>query len=150
RLRRLFRVKLEVFHLDHRLREGSSDDASYVKRLAQRHHIPFHLRAADGAPSRGASVEAWARKQRLIAEGDVAREIGAERIAEGHTLDDQAETLLIALIRGGSLEALGGIAPVLGRKVQPLLEVTRSEVMAACRSLGLRPRRDPTNDDTRL
>jgi tRNA(Ile)-lysidine synthase len=150
RLRRLFRVKLEVFHLDHRLRGDSPGDATYVKRLAQRHELPFHLREADSSPPRGSSVEAWARTQRMLAGADVASEIGAERIAEGHTLDDQAETLLIALVRGGSLEALGGIAPVLGPEVQPLLDVTRSEVTAACRSLGLRPRRDPTNSDKRL
>ena len=71
-------------------------------------------------------------------------------IAEGHTMDDQAETVLIALVRGGGLEALAGIAPVVGREIQPLLDVTRTEVESACRSLRLRPRTDPTNADTRL
>jgi tRNA(Ile)-lysidine synthase len=150
RLRRLFRVRLEVFHLDHRLRDGSAADAAYVRNLAARHRLPFHLGLASGAPLRGESVEAWARAQRMQASVDVAREAGAERIAEGHTLDDQAETLLIALVRGGGLEALGGIEPVLGREVQPMIDVTRTEVEAACRSLGLRPRRDPTNADRRL
>jgi tRNA(Ile)-lysidine synthase len=150
RLRRLFRVRLEIFHLDHRLRDGSAADAGYVRRLAARHRVPFHLAVAHGAPSRGESVEAWARSQRMHASGRVAHETGAERIAEGHTLDDQAETLLIALVRGGGLEALGGIAPVLGREVQPMIDVTRVEVEAACRSLGLRPRQDPTNADRRL
>jgi tRNA(Ile)-lysidine synthase len=150
RLRRLFRVKLEVFHLDHQLRAGSAADATYVSRLAARHRVPFHLRRAEGSPGKGASIEAWARAQRLRALSDVARETGSARIAEGHTLDDQAETLLIALVRGGGLEALAGIAPVLGSEIQPLLDVTRPEVEAACRSLGLRPRRDPTNADTRL
>jgi tRNA(Ile)-lysidine synthase len=150
RLRRLFRVRLEIFHLDHRLRDGSAADAGYVRRLAARHRVPFHLAVAHGAPPRGESVEAWARSQRMHASGRVAHETGAERIAEGHTLDDQAETLLIALVRGGGLEALGGIAPVLGREVQPMIDVMRVEVEAACRSLGLRPRRDPTNADRRL
>ena len=150
RSRRLFRVKLEVFHLDHRLRAGSAADAAYVSRLAARHRLPFHVRRAEGAPGKGASIEAWARAQRMRALGEVARETGSARIAEGHTLDDQAETLLIALVRGGGLEALSGIAPVLGSEVQPLIDVTRLEVEAACRSLGLRPRRDPSNADKRL
>lgn len=150
RLRRLFKIKVEVFHLDHRLREGSAAEAAYVSRLAARHRLPFHGRAASGSPGRGESVEAWARTQRMVASSAVAHEIGAERIAEGHTTDDQAETLLIALVRGGGLEALTGIAPVLGREVQPLLGVTRNEVHAFCRSLGLRPKIDPTNADTRL
>jgi tRNA(Ile)-lysidine synthase len=150
RLRRLFRIKLEVFHLDHRLRDGSQADAAYVERLAARHGLRFHLRLAEGAPAKGESVEAWARSQRSQALGAVMRESGAARVAEGHTMNDQAETLVIALVRGGGLEALSGISPVLGNEVQPLIDVTRDEVEAACRSLGLRPRLDPTNMDKRL
>jgi tRNA(Ile)-lysidine synthase len=88
--------------------------------------------------------------ERIRHAAELCRETGAERIAEGHTLDDQAETVLIALIRGGGLEALSAIEPVLGREVQPLIDATRSEVEAFCRALHLRPRRDPTNLDTRL
>ncbi|MEA2580133.1 MAG: tRNA(Ile)-lysidine synthase [Actinomycetota bacterium] len=150
RLRRLFKMRLEIFHLDHRLRDGSSADADYVERLAARHGLPYHLRVATERPARGVSVEAWARDQRMAASEEVADRIGAERIAEGHTMDDQAETVLIALVRGGGLEALAGIAPMVGRDIQPLLDVTRAEVEGACRSLRLRPRTDPTNADTRL
>lgn len=149
-LRRLFKLRLEVFHLDHRLRSGSASDAAYVRQLAARLGVPFHLRLAGSAPSKGESIEAWARTERLRHAAELCRETGAERIAEGHTLDDQAETVLIALIRGGGLEALAAIEPVLGREVQPLIDVTRSEVEAFCRALHLRPRRDPTNLDTRL
>jgi tRNA(Ile)-lysidine synthase len=149
-LRRLLRVKLAVFHLDHRLRPGSARDAEYVRRLAERLRLPFHLRVAGSAPAKGGSIEAWARAMRMRHAAEVALEIGAERIAEGHTLDDQAETLLIALVRGGGLDALGGIAPVLGREVQPMIDVTRGEVEAFCRALHLRPREDETNRDTRL
>ena len=112
-----------------------------------------HLRTVDRPwpkPEKGESVEAWARAVRLFYGLDVRREVGAERIAEGHTLDDQAETLLIALVRGGGLEALGGIAPILGPEVQPLIDVRHDDVEAFCRALRLRPRRDPTNRDTKL
>jgi tRNA(Ile)-lysidine synthase TilS/MesJ len=81
RLRRLFRIKIEIFHLDHRLRADSAADAAYVKRLAARHRLPIHLAIADGAPSKGESVEAWGRAQRMRAAGEAAREAGAERIA---------------------------------------------------------------------
>jgi tRNA(Ile)-lysidine synthase len=155
RLRRLFRVGLEVFHFDHRLRDGSAADAAYVRRLASRHRLPFHLRAADDAPSPGGSVEAWATVRRMNAADDVRREIGAEVMAEGHTLDDQAETVLLNLLRGTGLDGLAGIWPGEGERpgsalVQPLLDVTREEVEAFCRALGLRPRRDPMNDDLHL
>jgi tRNA(Ile)-lysidine synthetase-like protein len=155
RLRRLLRVRLEVFHFDHRLRPGSSGDAAYVRRLAARHRLPFHLRVADDEPSAGGSVEAWATGRRGEAAATVRREIGVSTVAEGHTLDDQAETVLLNLVRGTGLDGLAGIWPKLGDRpgsstVQPLLDVTREETEAFCRSLGLRPRRDPMNEDTRL
>jgi tRNA(Ile)-lysidine synthase len=155
RLRRLFRVHLEVFHFDHRLRPGSSDDAAYVRRLAARKALPFHLRGADDAPAAGESIEAWATVRRGNAAADVRREIGAPIMAEGHTLDDQAETVLLNLLRGAGLDGLAGIWPGDGERpgsaiVQPLLDVTRAEVEAFCRALHLRPRMDPMNEDRRL
>lgn len=150
RLRRLFKIRLEVFHLDHRLREGSGADAAYVRRLAERHKLTAHLRDVASRPAKGESVEAWARERRMVAMGEVAREVGAARIAIGHTMDDQAETVLMALITGSGLRGLGGIAPVLGPWVNPLIDVTREEVEASCRALHLRPRQDPSNRDTRF
>ncbi len=150
RLRRLFRYRLEIFHFDHALRAGSDADAGYVRRLAARLDLPFHLRIARSAPPRGASVEAWARDQRTVASAEVASDIDAGRIAIGHTLDDQAETVLMNLITGSGLRGLAGISPVAGPFVNPLLDVTRAEVEAFCRSLGLRPRQDVSNQDTRF
>jgi tRNA(Ile)-lysidine synthase len=150
-LRRLFRMRIAVFHFDHRLRGDSAADAAYVRRLSERLGVPFHVRAAEGAPAKGESVEAWATGQRGNAGNDVRREIGAEHTAEGHTLDDQAETVLLNLVRGTGIEGLAGIEPggPLDRVIQPLLEVTRDDVEAFCRALHLRPRRDPMNEDRR-
>ena len=155
RLRRLLGVRLEVFHFDHRLRADSSADAVYVRRLASRHRLPYHLRVAEDEPAAGESVEAWATDRRGNAANEVRREVGASIVAEGHTLDDQAETVLLNLVRGTGLDGLAGIWPKLGDRpgsspVQPLLDVTRAEVESFCRSLGLRPRRDPMNEDLRL
>ena len=154
-LRRLFKIRLEVFHFDHRLRKDSGKDADYVSRLAERLKLPFHIRVAEDRPAKGISVEAWATVARMNAANDVRRAIGAALVAEGHTLDDQAETVLLNIIRGGGLEAVSGIWPggtkhghtALG---QPLIDVDRDEVEAFCRALRLRPRADPTNADTRL
>jgi len=150
RLRRLFRIRIEVFHLDHGLRRGSEKDAAYVRRLAQRHRLPFHLEHAEQAPADGASIELWARDQRALAAGRVAQEIGATRYADGHTMDDQAESVLMGLVLGWGPEGMQGIAPVNGILVRPLIAVPRADVEAFCRALNLRPRHDPTNDDTRL
>jgi tRNA(Ile)-lysidine synthase len=159
RLRRLFRYRLEVFHFDHALREDSARDAAYVRRIAERHRVPFHLRTARSRPAGGTSVEAWATLERGDAGDHLAGEIGAAVVAEGHTLDDQAETVLLNIIRGTGLDGVAGIVPA-GRsasrgggrslvRVQPLIEVERAEVEAFCRALGLRPRKDPMNQDTR-
>jgi tRNA(Ile)-lysidine synthase len=153
-LRRLFKIRLEVFHFDHRLRKDSAKDAEYVRRLAERLKLPFHARGADDTPGKGVSVEAWATVARMNAANDVRKSIGARMWAEGHTLNDQAETILLNLIRGGGLEAITGIWPGGAHEgstiVQPLIDVERDEIVVFCRALHLRPRRDPTNEDTRL
>jgi tRNA(Ile)-lysidine synthase len=151
KLRRLFKIELEVFHFDHRLRPDSAKDAQYVRRLAAKLKLPFHLRAAEGRPAKGESVEAWARVERWNAANVIRREQGFNSVALGHTLDDQGETLLIAMLRGGGLQFVSGMAAKEGHyRVRPLLDVRRSEVEAFTRAVGLRPRVDPTNRDTRL
>jgi tRNA(Ile)-lysidine synthase len=148
RTRRLLRIRsLVAFHFDHRLRPGSAVDARYAKRQADGLAVPFVLREATSRPSKGESTEAWARFARYGAMAEVREEIGAQVAAVGHTADDQAETVLLALIRGGGIDALAGMRPLGDGVARPLLEVTREETVAFCRSLGLRPRRDPMNDD---
>jgi tRNA(Ile)-lysidine synthase len=149
RLRRLLRIQVTCFHFDHRLRHGSEADAAYVRRQAARLGVPFVLRTADSRPLKGSSVEAWARTVRYEALMAVAEERGAEA-AVGHTADDQAETVLLALVRGGGLEAVAGMRAVNRPIVRPLLDVTRDETAAFCRAMHLRPREDPMNRDRRF
>ena len=150
-LRRLFKIRLAVFHFDHELRPDSAKDAVYVRDLAERLKLPSHLRTAESRPKKGVSVEAWATVARMNAANDVRRETGGSVTAEGHTLDDQAETVLLNLIRGSGLEGIAGIDP--GHRshalVQPLFDVERADVEAFCRALHLRPRHDPMNEDRR-
>lgn len=156
RVRRLFRIRLAVFHFDHRLRKGSDEDAAYVQRQAERLGLAFHLREAEDRPEPGQSVEAWARLARYAALTSVAAEVPADLAAVGHTLDDRAETVLMGLVRGGGIEAVAGMPPSgtlppLGiPAVRPLIETTREEVVAFCRALRLRPREDPTNRERRF
>ena len=149
RLRRLFRIRLAVLHVDHGLRAGSDADARYVERLAARLGLRFDEVVVAGRPARGDSVEAWGREQRRTSALAVAHEMGASRIATGHTLDDQAETVLMRALSGAGAAGVAGIPPILGPWVRPLLDVRREETEAFCRSLGLRPRMDPTNRDPR-
>jgi tRNA(Ile)-lysidine synthase len=146
-LRRLLRIRLQVFHFDHRLRRDSREDAVYVERVSSRLGLPFHLIEADAAPPRGASREAWAHDRRRIAAAYLARDLDASRIATAHTRDDQAETVLLRALLGSGLQGVAGIDPHAGPFVRPLIDVSRDEVEAFCRALHLRPRRDPTNRD---
>ena len=140
-LRRLFKIEPEVFHFDHKLRPDSAKDAQYVKRMAAKLELPLHLRIVESQPEKGESVEAWARGARYSAAFEVLAETGGASVATGHTLDDQVETVLIGLIRGGGLERLAGIAqssliakPLLGAATEAAtrFDQPRHEVSAQC------------------
>ena len=148
-LRRLFKIELEVFHFDHKLRPESAKDAQYVKRQAAKLNVPAKVIEAVSKPPKGASIEDWARRARFNAMAEIQHTEGFRRTAFGHTLDDQAETILLGLLRGaGGL--LTGIVPASRFLLHPLIDVRRSETHAFCRALGLRPRIDPTNRDRRF
>jgi hypothetical protein len=90
--------------------------------------------------------EAAARRARYAALEAAARETGAAAVLLGHTLDDQAETVLLGLARGSGPRSLAGMAPVRGPFRRPLLGLRRADTLAACAALGLEPWHDPTND----
>ncbi len=90
--------------------------------------------------------EAAAREARYAALDAAARRTGAAAVLLGHTLDDQAETVLLALARGSGARSLAGIPPRRGVFRRPLLGLRRADTDAACRALGLVPWQDPTNE----
>ena len=149
-------------HLDHGLRgEASAKDAEFVAETFARLDIPLSLETADVPAFRTEhrlSVEEAARKVRYEFLARVATERQADAIALGHTADDQAETVLMHVIRGSGLSGLRGMEgvsrghsntgnPVL---VRPLLGVTREETVDYCRELKLEPRHDESNLSTEL
>jgi tRNA(Ile)-lysidine synthase len=93
--------------------------------------------------------EAAAREARYAALSRTAGELGAAAIMLGHTLDDQAETVLLGLARGSGARSLAGMAVRHGRYLRPLLGVRRATTRAACAALGLQPWDDPHNTDPR-
>jgi tRNA(Ile)-lysidine synthase len=142
------RLTLHVAHFDHRLRDGSSADAAYVARAAAALDLEATVRAASSNdPVPGLSPEEVARERRYAFLEEVADAAGATAIATGHTLDDQAETVLMRAIAGSGVRGLGGIPAVRGRIIRPLIDARRADARAFCKALRLRPRRDPTNDD---
>ena len=142
---------LAVAHLNHGLRNRESDaDEAFAAELARRSGLPFHSRRLPKGHLSGTGVglEAAARRVRYGFLEETARGIGAVRVAVGHTRDDQAETLLLRLLRGSGPRGLAGIYPIVeGLFIRPLLDITRQEVAAYLEDRGLPCRTDTTNRD---
>jgi tRNA(Ile)-lysidine synthase len=135
-----------VLSVDHGLQEGSAGRAREVARLGGRLGLdPAEVLTVtvggEGGP------EAAARTARYEALTEAADRLGALVVLLGHTLDDQAETVLLRLARGSGTRSLAGMPGAFGVYRRPLLKITRSTTRAACEALGLRPWEDPHNDD---
>lgn len=147
---------LTVLHLDHGWRgEQSAEDARFVAQLAERYGFPCIAgQAADYAaaiPAGSSNLEQAGREARRAFFAAQRAALALDRIATGHTLDDQAETVLFRVLRGTGPGGLAGILPVTAEGiVRPLLTVGRPEVSAWLASRGLAWREDPTNADTRF
>jgi tRNA(Ile)-lysidine synthase len=129
-------------HVDHGLRPGSERDADHCAGLCARLGIPFVRRRVEVA--RG-NVQAQARKARYAALRQAAAAAGAAAIATGHTRSDQAETVILRLLRGSGARGLSGIPARRGALVRPLIDRSRAEVLAYLRGRGLPFLEDPSN-----
>ena len=140
-----------VAHLNHKLRgEASEEDERFVAGLAARHGVPFYREEA-AAGIAGGNLEQNARRERLKFFSRLIGEGKANRIATGHTRDDQAETVLFRLLRGSGLTGLAGILPVTREGlIRPLLDVSRAEVEEFLRARGTAWREDCSNHDRRF
>jgi len=157
----VLRCNLHVATFDHRLRgESSAQDVRFVERTAREWGLPVTSGHADVkglAVSKGIGLEVAAREARYEFLAQVALNVGARCVAVAHHADDQAETVLMHIIRGTGIEGLRGMlpaAPLPGhpqvKLIRPFLTVTRSQIEAYCRDNDLRPREDVTNRDTTL
>jgi tRNA(Ile)-lysidine synthase len=140
------RLRAGAVVVDHGLQPGSaaraaaSADTCVALGLAPVDVVPVEVGTAGGP-------EAAARAARYDALARHADRTDASAVLLGHTLDDQAETVLLGLGRGSGSRSLAGMAPAAGRWRRPFLDVRRSDTHAACVALGLEPWRDPHNDD---
>jgi tRNA(Ile)-lysidine synthase len=142
-------IELHAAHLDHRFRgDESAEDALFVRRLAGSLSVSVSTEAID-VPAycreRGRSAQEGAREVRYAFLERIAKAIGASLIATGHTADDQAETLLMRLIRGAGSTGMSGIPPRRGSIIRPLIDVTRDEVLRYLEKAGLSYRSDSSN-----
>jgi tRNA(Ile)-lysidine synthase len=148
RLRRSWRLTVTAVHCNYGLRGAESDgDQEFVQTLCRELEIPLYTRSLHVRDRvRRTSLQAAARELRYGAFMDVAKECGAQRIAVGHTADDQAETVLLWLLRGAGLTGLSGMPAFReGVIVRPLYECSRQDVLRYLRSSGLSYRQDSSN-----
>jgi len=144
-----FRV-VALAHLNHRLRCSAARDEQFCRELAKGVGLPIAVESIDVASyaqTQRLSVEDSARRLRYDFLDRAAESASADRIAVGHTRDDQAETFLLKLIRGAGLTGLGGIYPRRGRVVRPLLDVGRADLRRYLESRGQPWVDDETNED---
>jgi len=145
--------RLEVVTVDHGMRPDSAADAGFVVDHVKALGLGAHrvtISGADLDAHRGAGPEGAARATRYRALAETAAGAGCRFVATGHTMDDQAETVLLQLLRGAGPEGLGAMAVRDGWLLRPLLGVRRSETRACCRALDLAWREDASNQDQRL
>jgi len=137
-------LALSVLHVDHRLRgEESRGDAGFVRDLAARLDLPFHLREIDLPPG---NVEQEARRARLAFFHEQLAGGQVDRVALGHTRGDQAETVLFRFLRGSGTAGLAGIRPVTAEGlVRPLIEIERAEIERYLTERKIPWREDSTN-----
>lgn len=143
------RLSLVVAHLNHSLRGEESDrDEQFVADLALQYGLRCERRREDIA-SQGGSLEEAGREARYRFFAEVARNVGADSVAVGHHLDDQAETVLLRLLRGSGTTGLRGMThrSADGMYIRPLLDVTRAEIEAYAASRNLPFHTDSSNSD---
>ncbi|MGH7890154.1 MAG: tRNA lysidine(34) synthetase TilS, partial [Thermodesulfobacteriota bacterium] len=143
-------LKLIVSHLNHGIRgKEAKKDAEFVEQAAEKLNLPFELQEADapGLKKRsGLSLEEAGRELRYKFFKEVLHKYGAQKVATGHTLNDQAETMLMRLVKGSGPLGLSGIPPVSeGHIIRPLIEMPKSEIEDYLKSKGISWIEDSTN-----
>lgn len=146
--------RLIVAHLNHGWRDEAADDAEFVRQTAVSLHIPVHIQKLDNSIP---ATEEAGRNARYHFFADVARQHGATVVAVAHNADDQAETVLMRLLRGTGTAGLRGMQPIAPLPiadaegitlVRPLLTTSRADIEAYCQQRNLHPRQDESNRDT--
>lgn len=144
------KLKLTAAHFEHGIRgEASKEDAAFVEKFCEQKGVDFALDSFDVpsfAKEKHLSLEAAARELRYGFLRRVAKKRGA-LIATAHHADDQAETVLMRILRGTGVEGLAAMRPRQGDIIRPFLSLTKDEILALCESEGLKPRNDETNED---
>ncbi|MBR2290670.1 MAG: tRNA lysidine(34) synthetase TilS [Clostridia bacterium] len=137
-----------VAHINHGIREEATDDEQYVENWCQKFCVPFfvlHSKVEELAKQQKLGVEETGRKVRYDFFDEVCGKVGANKIAIAHNKNDNAETVIMNILRGSGSKGLGGIKAKQGKYIRPLIECSRDEIEEYCEQEKLEPRIDKTN-----
>ena len=149
RLQPQYHLRLVVCYVHHGIRRAADEEADFVRAEAEKRGCSFVCRHADVpalAQKRRMSLEAAGRDERYRLLREEKERCGGTAIAVAHHRDDQAETVLLHLLRGSGLSGLKGMEPRSGDIIRPLLGVTRQDIVNYAAERNLKPRHDETND----
>lgn len=140
-------VRARAVTVDHGLQTQTAEVARRVAATAESWGVPADVRAVDIAAGQE-GLEAAAREARYSALEEARAAAGADWILTAHTRSDQAETVLLGLMRGSGTRSLAGMSARTGRVLRPLLGLDREQTEASCTAQGIAVWNDPMNDDT--
>lgn len=140
-----------VAHINHQIREEADDDERYVQEYCKKNNIQFFSKKIDiisEAKKEKTGTEETGRIARYKFFEEILIKTNSNKIATAHTANDNAETVLMNIIRGSGTSGLKGIVPVREEKfIRPLIETTREEIEKYCEEKKLNPRYDKTNKE---
>lgn len=150
-LKNILGISICVAHVNHMLREEASEETKYVQDYCKENEIECYVKKADvkeESLKSKMSLELVGRNVRYSFFDEVAYKVGANKIATAHNLNDNAETVLMNLIRGTGISGLKGIEKIRNnRYIRPIIECKRQEIELYCKENDLNPKYDKTNGD---
>lgn len=145
-------VDLYVAHVNHGIRGTSADeDEKFVVYISKQLKLPVfvkHAKVYEYSIKTGMTVEEAGREVRYTFFKQLMGKLGANKVAVGHNMNDNAETVVLNLLRGSGMEGLKGIEPVRDFIIRPLIGIKRQDIENYCRELNINPRMDESNTDT--
>lgn len=147
-LKEILKIELVVCHINHMLREEAEEETEYVQAFCETIGVPCFTKYADVtkmSQEQKLGTEEMGRKVRYDFFEEVAKQTGANKIATAHNSNDNAETVLMNLLRGSGISGLKGIEIRVKQYIRPILECDRIEIETYCTEKGLNPRIDKTN-----
>lgn len=144
----IIKFNLVVCHINHMIREEAVSDEKYVEEYCKKNNIDFfakRIKVEEMAEKEKIGTEEAGRKARYEFFNEILNKTNANKIATAHTANDNAETVLMNIIRGSGTLGLKGIEAKNGKLIRPLIECKRSEIEKYCKDENLNPRIDKTN-----